>query len=525
MPRRRLPARTLRLTGVPLMPVAADAELPNPDWIQIAAEGDYKGYLGGTAPFKFDRAVFDVIIRNFRAHPWYVAGGGADVVAYDFHHASEVDPADVAVEGAPAQAWARELEVRDGPNGCELWALTRFIEPMLSYRREGRYKSTSVCVWPESTDPVTGASIGWTLSSIAFTNDPFIQGMKPIAASRGFDPFCPPSTPQEVLDALRALFELGALATVDEVISALAKVRAYAAGTTPAPMGVKVDELVGDLRQIFNLPTLTAAPEVLAEADALLVALAEAPDVSTISAARKDSDLMDHYKTACIALSAKLKLKKLPETDELPAILCEAVDGAIESAGAGLKEADDQLRAVLGALGEQDVDGAMKRIADMFGQCAKLKAALPALEAYEAAMKESEEKAVEDDVQMAMSHYFAGTTSAKAALLHMRRNDAAGFAASYPRPTPEMLALTSKRVPLQASAGAKVSGVKVPMLPNGTAPTIELVNAQKGGNPNAKAVALVRASGGEKLSNEEATALGINIVRALGKTASAPASL
>ena len=164
MPRRRLTTRNLRspvrLASVRLEAVADGAERPNPDWIQIAAEGDYRGYGGGEKPFAFDEAIFNVIVRNLHNHPAYVrAGGPTDVVAFDFSHASEGDPADIAVDGAPAQAWVQELEVRRGDMGVELWALTRFLEPMLSYRAQGRYKWTSVCVWPDQVDPVSGESI------------------------------------------------------------------------------------------------------------------------------------------------------------------------------------------------------------------------------------------------------------------------------------------------------------------------------------------------------------------------------
>lgn len=528
MPRRRLPPRSLRLASVAIPALPAGGEKPNPDWIQIAAEGDYKGYAGGTQPFRLDAAVFAVIVRNFRAHPSYVAAGGpTDVVAYDFSHASEVDPSEIAVEGAPAQAWAQELEIREGAMGVELWALTRFLPRMVGYRAEGSYKWTSVCVWPDQVDPVSGEKIGWTLSSIAFTNDPFIQGMVPFAASRSF------AGPGEVLEVLRSLFEIPAMSPPDEILAALAKLRSYARNPPSAPVGVDVNCLVGELRQIFNLPTLAGVDEIFAQADALIVALAEAPPVSTISATRKDLDDMDHFQTACIALAAKLRCKLPEKPEQTAAFLCEAVDGATETATSPLKTAGTQLEAVLGALGEQDVPGAMKRIADMFKQCAELEAALPALKAYRELEAKTEGESVEEDVAMAMSHHFAGQTKiaelAKPALLHMRKTDKAGFAAKYPRPTAETKTLTANLTgggSIIASASHSVAG-GVPMLPNGTAPTIALLNAQPGGNPNAKAIALVRANGGEKLSHDQAFTLGVTIVRRLGGAANgaAPASI
>lgn len=532
MPRTRLPARSLRavqLRSVRLEapPLPAGAERPNPDWIQIAAEGEYKGYGGGSQPFTLDEPTFAVIVRNFRAHPAYLAAGGpTDIVAFDFSHASEGDPASIAVDGSPAQAWAQELEIRQGAQGAELWALTRFLEPMLTYRAEGRYKWTSVCVWPDQVDPVSGQPIGWVLSSVAFTNDPFIQGMVPIAATRSY------AGPHEVLEALRELFEIPAMSPPDEIIAALAKLSSYVRNPASAPPGVDVGCLVGELRQVFNLPTLAGADEIFAQADALMVALAEGSAVSTIAATREDSHDMDPFKTACVTLAARLRVTLPTDPEKIPAFLCEAVDGAAETAASPMKEAGKQLEAVLGALGEQDVPGAMKRIAEMFKQCAELEAALPALKAYRELEAKTEEESVEEDVAMAMSTHFAGSPKlaerAKKALLAHRKSDKAGFLAEYPRPTAETKKLTTATTTsgaiVASSAGSHQS--RVPALPNGKVPTIAEVEAMPGANPNARALALVRAHGGERLSPEQACALAFDITRGLAsQNGAAPASL
>src|SRR5688500_16803257 len=98
----------VRLGPVQLDAAAAPADDAAPRWIQIAYEGRFEGHRAGA--FEFDRQAFEDIVRNFRAHPAYKKGpdgkGCARVIAYDFHHASESDPAAVAVHGAPAQAWA-----------------------------------------------------------------------------------------------------------------------------------------------------------------------------------------------------------------------------------------------------------------------------------------------------------------------------------------------------------------------------------------------------------------------------------
>src|SRR5574341_625437 len=109
----------------------ADAAAPEGDapvWVQVALGGVYKGYAGGEVEFTFDALTFSQIVANFRRHPAYVAGsdgvGSAPVVAWDFNHASEMNPTEggLPLTGAPSQGWVHELEVRQGPTGVpELW--------------------------------------------------------------------------------------------------------------------------------------------------------------------------------------------------------------------------------------------------------------------------------------------------------------------------------------------------------------------------------------------------------------------
>jgi hypothetical protein len=510
--------KPLQLSSVALVPPTAPsdgAELPNPDWIQIAAEGEYKGH--STGPFTLDAAVFEVIVRNFRNDPRY-GGGASDVIAFDFSHASEGDPSTIAVGGAPAQAWAQELEVRAGAKGAELWALTRFLEPMITYRAQGKYKWTSVCVWPDAHDPVSGAKIGWYLSSVAFTNDPFIQGMTPLAAARSFDMYCPPSTPNEVLECLRRLFGLPELAGPDEVMTALMKLQAYAGGAA-APAGVDVESLVGELRLIFNLPTLCTVDEIFLQADALLVALAESGPVSTIAASRKDPSDMNHAEVAIALVASRLKVKldaKTPETHGQ--LLCEAIDASEDGAKKAGATALDQVAAICKALGVQDVEAAMAEITKKIQDAAELKRVLPQLAELEDVKKKKEEDAVEEDVDVAMS--FRGLNpETRPSLLAHRKLNPEDFEKTYPKPTKEQLELSKKKTPVHAQRGgstiAAASSAAVPKLPDGTAPTAEMLEASPGKTPSAKGLALVDAHlGGKKLSYDARFDLAVKIARA-----------
>lgn len=484
--------------GTPPAPLQPGEE-PDVRWIQIAAEGTYRGHVSGE--FTLDAEAFEEIVRNFRAHPSYKDPRALGVVAYDFSHASEASPTSgtVPASGTPAAAWARELEIRKGPKGLELWALTKLLEPALGYIRAKRYQWTSVCVWENTKDPVTGKKLRWYLSSIAFTNDPFIQGMAPIAASAGraaglhFDPYSAPCTPQEALASIREMFELSTLATVDDVIASLAKLRAYVDNPASAPAGVDVSEMVGLLRRIFNLPTLAGVDDVFAEADALLGALAAEASHAMIGRDRKDP-AMNRYEKAVIALAARLKVKLSDREDEdVGRLLLDAMEA--EAAGAG--GALEKLKAILTALGAPDADAAAMKIADMFSQCAKLEALMPELASLREAKAATDAKDEEAEVEQAMAAHRMPAT-AKPALLMMRRADKAKFLAAYPIPSG-----TDARLLVNVNpAPAQTNGAAAPAKPTLTldrahqteqAITLAAIRAMPGPNDTAKALAYVQA--------------------------------
>lgn len=154
-------------------------------WQHVANEGAWVTHARG--PFKLTRDRFVEVQRNLRTHPKYRQGptgyGEADVLPWDFHHASEKDPVKLAREGAPAQGWVTEFDVRTGADGkAQMWALTRWLEPAKSYVKDGKYQGASMALWPDQLDRVTAQPIGWTCSSIALTNDPFILGLAPLTA-------------------------------------------------------------------------------------------------------------------------------------------------------------------------------------------------------------------------------------------------------------------------------------------------------------------------------------------------------
>jgi phage I-like protein len=154
--------------------VALDAKSAGerPTWNQIARVGQWAGHPSG--PFQLTPGHFEEIVRNFKSTT-------NKRIPVDFEHASEQDPTrgEIPTLGAPAQAWIVDLDNR-GAGG--LWGLFEWLEPARTYVREGKYRFFSPTIRFGSRDPVTGVR-GCRMSSGALTNQPFLDGMQPLAAS------------------------------------------------------------------------------------------------------------------------------------------------------------------------------------------------------------------------------------------------------------------------------------------------------------------------------------------------------
>jgi hypothetical protein len=123
------------------------------------------------------------------------------------------------------------------------------------------------------------------LTSIALTNEPFIQGMDQLAASRQAAAngageqvdarrwyFDAAETPLEVVSNLKELFGLRETDSVVEVVAEISKIQQWLESDI-VPLGVDVDEIIGAMKKILNLPALRTAAEVLAEASTVTSAL------------------------------------------------------------------------------------------------------------------------------------------------------------------------------------------------------------------------------------------------------------
>lgn len=148
------------------------SDVDGPTWIQVAKAGEYfkSGY-----PFKLNAQVFTDIVSNFNATT-------NRTIPIDFEHASEADATkgEIPTRGAPAQGWITQLEMREG--GESLWALVDWLPLARSYIKSGKYKFFSPAIRFNARDKTTGKVIGARMTSGALTNNPFLDGMVPLAA-------------------------------------------------------------------------------------------------------------------------------------------------------------------------------------------------------------------------------------------------------------------------------------------------------------------------------------------------------
>jgi hypothetical protein len=492
------------------MPADATAPLTQTVWVEVTCEGDYKGYPGGG--FKFNQSVFAELIKNFRAHPSFeldpASGEGiADVVPWDFNHASEYQPTEGSVPylGAPAQGWIQDLRIQTDANGkLGLFAKTRWLEPARSYIKNGQYKWASVTVIFDARDPKTNEKVGCLLTSVALTNTPFVEGMEElIAAQRNGGQqvragsyigncYCEPAgSAEDAFEKLRSLFSLPATSSAADLISQIMRLQEWSI-SGGAPLGIEVDDLVGGIRVILNLPALSTTEEVFAEAQKLLGRILEEQANRDSAAGTGGAPVPQPLPPAPpgamsrsgATMSFKLIASKLGVQEnqaaceeavnklvELRAVLCtklalEAIasDAKLLEAAAGAADVRGKLGAILAALGlkPEEADAAIDKIAQQMEGAAKLKEVMPELEGLKAKVQEQAAKEETADVEAALaSKGLGGDEDMKAAYTMLHRQDPAKFRTKY--------------LATAAAAGTPTSGGAAPVL-------LRSVAAGKGGS-------------------------------------------
>lgn len=321
--------------GVRIAAIEPSEEPKNPRWIQIAYEGVFRGYRDGTV--EFTRALFENVVKNFRAHPSFQAGadgvGAENVVHFDYEHASEMDPrvGSIPSQGAPAPAWAMDLEVRDGEDGkAQLWAFAKLGAQALAQITADppEYQWTSIVLDPNYKHPITGENIGPTMTSVAFTNDPFLQGMTPMSIAASMTIWVDKAdTPEQAIIGLREIFGLPQDSEPPLIGEHLQRF------VDMSSSGVELDHILDSLRRLFALPTLATRDEVI---DAAMAALSYDPS-ETAAAPKSAATSAETTMSLAKRLAATFKVNEHDET------ILAAAEKAAQS-----QDAMDTLMSILG---------------------------------------------------------------------------------------------------------------------------------------------------------------------------------
>lgn len=275
-----------------LTPPAEGTAQPNPRWIHVANEGNYLGYPGGGA--EISRKVFDDIIKNFRSDPQYKPGaenvGEAAVVPFDYAHVSEMDPRiGNPATNTIAPAWILDVKsVLGTDNVMQLWAFTKLGDDVKTKIEKGEIKFVSIAFNPKAVDPISGVGVGAKMTSVAFTNNPFIRDLTPLAASTHF--YEQANSPEDAIGCMLQLLQMPVSTTPAQMLTELKKVVDWASAGN-APIGVDVDHLLEQWKILLGMPVTATADELYAATGKLVDSLLASTQNPALSAGHGDEEM------------------------------------------------------------------------------------------------------------------------------------------------------------------------------------------------------------------------------------------
>lgn len=496
-------------------------------WEEICIEGLYLGHPMFDR-IDWTREVFQTIVDNFHKNPAFKTGpdglGCARVIPWDYEHASEIAKMNGTIPpgGCPSESWSWDLAIRDGEDGkAQLWSLTELLEPARTQIAQGKIQRCSVAVSPKSIDPVSGKDQGPTLTSIAFTNDPFIQGMEPLMAAtkralQTLDQWGPAESAIEVLVGLKRIFQLDADADAQAILDQIVVLRnLISSGMVPA--WVPLDQVLGDIRRLLEVPLLTPPDEILGGAEqAVKEAISGGGNVEEPSTAPQVALEQRRMATAAILATLCSILGIAPDSDD--AKVLQAASKTKEAADES-KAADDlvtQLKAIFDAPGTGEL---LAKAAKACSDAKQLEPMMAALEGARAALTDASKANAEGEaaaIAASLSHGDAVIAKALAPTIQMARESCFDpktlrddpeklkkFREQYVTPEVEQALLTRRVVagPNGTQLGGVITGFETQPITqsrgNAGASTsdveklVGVINSQPGRNPVEKCVTLL----------------------------------
>jgi hypothetical protein len=415
-----------------------------------------------------------------------------------------------------------------------LWAYTRLLEPVAGYIKDGKIKWTSVTVWPNAVDPESGKEIGPLLTSVAFTNQPFIEGMQPIAASYAGPGGCwydRARDPEDALAQLRTVFGLPQTSSVSDVMGEIGKFQAWVR-TGSVPYGVDADELVGCMRAILGLPALSTPDEVFAELDKLLPALIEQDALeATESAPAGDSNMQGENASASVTPDGSQPLTRKNEAMDAKLLMTLATafgiaattEEAIVAAAQDAKNSRTQLSKLYTAIGATDDNSGAVRLAALLKAEKDLAELQPKFTAAQKRIDELDAKEAEAEVSLALEQHKL-PDSMKPVLLDYRRRNVEEFRKQFPITATDKQHLT--RSLFASTDGAQLGSQKTGAGQGGQSlgaenDLLSTVDAYPGRNRVEKCMAFIRGTvkGADKWTYEDVHAQACEMNRKLPRSA------
>jgi len=209
------------------------------------------------------------------------------------------DPRSVGAFGTGSPAWAMDVQIRNGDDGrAQFWAWTQLGDEVKGMIEKGEITFVSIAYAPNATHPMTGESIGALLTSIAFTNKPFIRDLTPLAAS---------DFAADLLANMRAKPEF--VDVVDRMV------RAAKGATDTTQHGAATMDFQKRIAKIFSINVATEGAEdaIVTEAEAAVKCKRDLGEVLKDSGFASLSDLVKNLPGL---LKAKEELKGLHEKFE-----------------------------------------------------------------------------------------------------------------------------------------------------------------------------------------------------------------
>lgn len=468
----------------------AKPEIPKRKWIHVATEGSYAGH--GDGEFTLDAAVFKAFVDRLHADPQFKAGddgiGTQPVVPFDYEHVSEMDPREGSVPstGAPAPAWVLDLKVEEIDGKANLFAYAELGETIRQQMAANEYRFVSIAFALETADPVSGEAAGPKLTSIAFTNHPFLRDLAPVAASskRRLRYYYgdAATSPDQAFEYTRSILGLPAAYTLEQVLTELAKIVGWSEDLTTAPAGVDIAEIMKNLRCAWAIPVTSTNAELLANAKTAAANMAKpaqeqtpAPTPAPAPAAAPAAAATETTESTTMTMSKSL-------FDKLKPVLLAGRGGAavrmLDDEEAVVEEVKDALAAktnladLLKSLGYDSAQAALAGIPELKAAKGALTDALAQLDEALAMSEQVEAASETSDIDAAMSAKgYAQTDESLRTSLTVHRNSLmASECAKAQAAQPKDETGAPKRLGPKALAEARKAGRKAFFAAFGIAP-------------------------------------------------------